>query len=224
MVDESRVIVLDPNRLRVFETGARLFAILAFPNLQEKKQYEAAAEALCSEALSATIAEDPTNADFWRDEYPQYVAINGHERARRLRTFHRPLRDRMLASRMALGFFQEGHSGQPAKLPTSMKRHSLNELAKLVQEQSMESDPENLEKRTWRQSLPVIHLAAAIQVAAHAMASDEVGLFYDINNDALHSEVISLAQVHEKIVLSDPRFGRNRANIIRIRRPSAPPI
>jgi hypothetical protein len=222
MSDENRTIVLAPDRFSALETGARLFAILAFPGPHEEKEYEAAAEAYCADLLHKAVGENPEDADYWSAVYPRYFAITDRDCRRRLRTSERRLRDRMLASRMALGFFQEGHSGKPVRLPESMKRHSLNELARLVQGQSTESDPENLEKRAWRQSLPVVHLAAAMQVAARAMAPDKLAVPYDLSNEALHEQVIALAQVHEEIVLSDPRFGKNRANIIRIRRHPGP--
>ena len=47
-----------------------------------------------------------------------------------------------------------------------MQRLSLNELSKLVLSQSGESNSENVERRAWRETLPVIHLAAAMQIAA----------------------------------------------------------
>jgi hypothetical protein len=209
--------LLDPTRSEPFEIGASLLSILAFPGPAEEGARKGAADALCAEALRKTIAADPEHAVEWRAAYPGYTAIDASESRRRLRTLARRLRDRMIASRMSLGFLQEALAKQPARLPASMSRLSINELSKLVLDQSGESDPENVEKRVWRQSLPVIHLAAAMQIVARAMGADLERYGYVLDNAPLHAAVIYLAQVYEHIVFSDPRFGKRRDQLIRIR-------
>jgi len=98
-----------------------------------------------------------------------------------------------------------------------MLRLSLNELSKLVQSQSGESDPENIERRAWRESRPVIHLAAAIQTLLRIMGPDQEKVGYPLDNASLHEMVVQLAEFNEQIVLSDERFGVRPENLVRIR-------
>jgi hypothetical protein len=212
-----RTLMLDTNQQEPFEIGANLMAILAFPALAEEAAFKKAAEALCAEVLRKTIAAYPDHADDWRAAYPVYSAIDEAECHRRLRTLPRRLRDRMVASRMSLGFLREDISGETVTLPPSMARHSLNELSKLVQPQSGQSDPENVERRAWHDTRPVAHLAAAMQIAARAIVPNQDALGYPLDNPDLHRAVIELAQLHEQMIVSDRRFGAQSEELVRIR-------
>jgi hypothetical protein len=218
-----RTVNLDSSRLEPFEIGARLLSTLAFPGAKEEDACNKAAEALCADQLRVTIVADSINAGEWKSAYPKYAAIDKAECRCRLRTFNRRLRDRMIAARMSLAFFAEGIAQQPAKLPPLMKRHSLNELSKLALRQFDQNEienvvkRENLEHRAWRKSLPVIHIAAAMQIAIRVMAPEREMVGYPLDNAGLHEAIIQLAQLHEEIVLLDQRFGKNRNQLIRIR-------
>src|SRR5208282_4703115 len=173
-----RIVTLDSHEQAAFETGAILLSILAFPAPAEEEASKKAAEALCADVLRVTVANYPDRAADWRVAYPVYAVIDKAESRRRLRTLRRRLRDRMVASRMSLGFFEEGITGRPARLPPAMLRLSLNQLSELVQSQSGESITENIERRAWRDSRPVIHLAAAMQIVIRAMAPDQEAVGY----------------------------------------------
>ena len=192
-----RTVILDSSRLAPFEIGALLLSVLAFPGPTEEDECNRAAEALCADLLRETIRAYPDQAAKWQDAYPDYFAIGRVECRRCLRTYKRRLRDRMVAARMSLGYFQEGIAQQPATLPPSINSLSLNELSKLVLSQSGESNSENVEHRAWRGSRPVIHLAAAIQIEARALAPDEKAFGYPLDNGPLHEAVIRLARIHE---------------------------
>jgi len=215
-----RTIYCDSSKSQPFEIGAMLLAILAFPSGTEDKLCQDAKEALCADVVRATISADLKSAAEWRAAYPAYAGLDAKESRRRLRTFERRMRDRMVAARMALGFLEEGISGVPARLPFSMARHSINELSKLVASQSGQSDPENVERRTWRDTRPVIHLASAIQVLMRRRAPGPQPFGYRLDDAQLHGEVIELARFHEQKVLCDPRFGVRDEQLIRIRRGS----
>ena len=120
---------------------------------------------------------------------------------------------------MSFGFIEHVITGVVPKLPPPMTRLSLNELSKLVQNQSNENDPENLEHRVWRKSRQVMHLAAALQVVlrVQAHATDLETLGYDLEDEELHRTVIDLAHAYEAIVLGDARFGVKADQLIRLR-------
>jgi len=188
---------------------------LAFPSRAEEEARKEAGDALCAQIMHATIAA--ATANDWRAKYPRYVAIDETECRRRLRKFSRRLRDRMVAARMSLGFFSEAITGRPAVLPASMARHSLHELSKLVLEQSGEKYSQNVRRRAWRGSRSVIHLAAAMQVLARASEPGPEPFGYQLHDMNTHRRVIELAEVHERIVLTNQNFRLCRAELIRVR-------
>src|ERR1700719_2970143 len=53
---------------------------------------------------------------------------------------------------MAAPFLQEVELGKRLKLPKSIKRQSLNEMAAFVAGEAGQSEPKNVESRVWRPS------------------------------------------------------------------------
>src|ERR1700730_8823398 len=66
---------------------------------------------------------------------PIYAFRSENEIAKDLRTLERRLRDRMIAARMAVPFLQQVEPGERPKLPKSIKRLALNEMAAFVAEE-----------------------------------------------------------------------------------------
>jgi hypothetical protein len=155
-----RELVLDTGRLALFECGASLLALLAFPSATDEERAEIEAS-LCANHLRAVFEETgdgdkPVKAKY---AFRDLQVINSD-----LRTFDRLIRDRIVAARVAIPFLQRA-SGHGLKLPSSVKRLSINQLAEFVMKEANQSNPENFKTRVWRPSLPVIHLAAAVVVA-----------------------------------------------------------
>jgi hypothetical protein len=212
-----RVYDLGPSLLEPFEIGALLYAVLAFPAEHEQGDLAKAAEALCADVIRLTGEARPTEAANCMSAFPGYAQIDARESRRRLRTFNRRLDDRRIASRMSLGFFQQGWTGRPPELPAGMKRLSLNQLSELVLSESRESVPENVEKRAWRESLPVIHIAAAYQWAVRAASAAGRPLSLDLQELEVHQFIVALARMHEELVLADSRFGIAPEKLVRLR-------
>src|ERR1700694_593205 len=97
--------LLDSSQFEPFEIGAALIAILAFPASHEIDARRQAFEALCADMVRATYEAEPEKAAGLRERFPTYAAIDARESRRRLRTLRRRLQDRMVAARMALGYF-----------------------------------------------------------------------------------------------------------------------
>lgn len=72
----------------------------------------------------------------------------------------------MAAARMAIAYLKEAATGQVPKLPPGIKRLSLNQLSEMVLKDTRERMPENVETRIWGESVPVIHIASAVEVLA----------------------------------------------------------
>jgi hypothetical protein len=126
------------------------------------------------------------------------------------------MRDRIIAGRMGIGFLKESVTGQ---VPEGLKRLSINELAELVLDDAGYSEPENVEARIWRPSLPVIHLATALRLLLH-LGNPLIG---PIGYEALLlgrnviELVIRTAEYH-RVLFTQSRFLRlDPESLIRIR-------
>jgi hypothetical protein len=221
MALKSQTYILDMTRHEPFEIGAKLVAILAFPGHQEVDARERAFEALCADVVRITCKTDREHRAWWSTRFPLYAAIDAAECRRRLRTLNRRLRHRMKAGQMALGFFDEAlrrmlasiaeaHSdlkaqigdvgARPTPLPDGVERHSLNALIRYHFPQSNDDGWHNQEHRIWRESLPVIHLAAALHVLGRQLRPEAATFAYDLHDLDLHRRVLALAAVHEESV------------------------
>jgi hypothetical protein len=209
---------LDPTMFPPIQIGALLMAIVAWPEAEEMEGLGLVAEAIAADTLRKAYGVLPSDeADLWKADFPGLAAIDRREIKRCLRTFKRRYRDRMVAARMALGFIEEGLTGKPVRLPPSMRRHSLNQLSALVKSDLPLDDPEMIERRIWRASRPVVHIAVALQVWARMQGLDAKDIPYPLDDGDLHSAIIALAEAYEPVVLGDRRFGVREENIVRLR-------
>jgi hypothetical protein len=133
-----------------------------------------------------------------------------------LRTLDRRMRDRMIAGRMGIGFLKEAVTGQ---VPEALKRLSINELAELVCDDCGYSEPQNVETRIWRPSLPVIHLATALQLFLH-LGDPEFGpIGYEtlLLGRAVIELVIRTAEYHRDLFIQSRALRLDPERLIRIR-------
>lgn len=155
---------IDFSNSEVHECGATLVTLLAIPKDDEEDSARGRLHAsLCALALRARY-EDSAVEHLPQLMKPIHAFRKDKDIGRDLRTLRRRLRDRMVAARMAIGFLQEVELGRLPPLPRAIERLSVNQLSELVLEDAGQTDPENVETRIWRPSLPVIHLAAATAV------------------------------------------------------------
>src|SRR5215469_334097 len=152
--------LIDLDNVEIYEAGALLITLLAYPG--EKEEVWARVHAsLCSYALCTKAASEPDRQAVPQPIKPIHAFRSEEDISRDLRTLDRRMRDRIIAGRMGIGFLKEVVTRQ---VPEGLKRLSINELAELVLEDAGYSEPENVETRIWRPSLPVIHLATAFRL------------------------------------------------------------
>ena len=130
---------IDFNRVEVYEAGALLITLLAYPREREEVWAQVHAS-LCSYALRIKSASEPNWATVPQPMKPIYAFRLQQDISRDLRTLDRRIRDRMIAGRMGIGFLKEAVTGQ---VPAGLKRLSINELAELVRGEARYSEPEN---------------------------------------------------------------------------------
>ena len=95
----------------------------------------------------------------------------------------------------------------------------INQLAELVLDDTRFTDPHNVETRIWRPSLPVVHLASAIQVYLTLREADtpQIGLETLLLNRAMIESVIQGAAYHETLMAQSRHLRFDPEKMIRIR-------
>jgi hypothetical protein len=107
------------------------------------------------------------------------------------------------------------------KLPTGVKRLSVNELSVMVSEDTDQIDAENVETRIWRPSLPVLHIAAAVAVAIdiadrhHQHPVDFSALILD---RFIIEWVIAASQEYAGLIEKSAHLKAHAGQLIRLRR------
>jgi hypothetical protein len=213
--------VIDLHRFTVYEAGAVLISLLAFPGDSEEEIRAAAHASLCHHALRAVCEFAPDWALHPQPIKPLYALRTSHEVRNDLRTLQRRLRDRMAAGRMAIGFLKVAIS-DPMKKPA--QRVSINQMARLVLEDAGQTDPENVETRIWRPSLPAIHIASAVQLFLQLAASTigKLGLETFLFNQWAIECVVQAAEYHASIIAKTKGLPIDPARLITIRLAEAP--
>jgi hypothetical protein len=194
-------LIIDFKKLQVYEAGALLLTHLAYPERTATDDQRGGLHAtLCALALHELYGQSPEweTPQFMK---PIYAFRTDKQIDKDLRTFPRRMRDRAIAGRMAMAFLMEAETGKVPELPEGIKRLSLNEISAMVLDENIESEPENIETRTWRPSRPVIHLAAAIQYTLQKFAREknihDVTYMDFLLCDFLIEYVVRLAQIYE---------------------------
>lgn len=216
-----RLIVIDFDRLEVYEAGALLLTWLAYPrdSTDDDEIRSRVHEALCACALRARCEMAPVWASSPQLIKPTYLSQTERECNRSLRTLPRRLRDRMVAARMAYPFLMAAESGEVPKLPASVKRLSINQMAELVLSDAGQTDPENVKTRIWRESRPVIHLASAVHGYLHLAEgkTEAVGLGPLLSCRPVLEYVIRNAEHCEAVVARSGGLRVDPEQLLRIR-------
>jgi len=212
------VRLIDFNRLAVYEAGALLVTLLAFPDASDEAQGKVHAS-LCNYALKIGNALEPELTILPQAIKPFYAFRSERDCNRDLRTLARRWRDRMVAGRMGIAFLKEALPGQVLELPRTMKRLSINQLAELVLDDTRFTDPHNVETRIWRPSRPVVHLASAIQVYLTLREADKprIGLETLLLNRAMIESVVLGAAYHEILMAQSRHLRFDPEKMIKIR-------
>ena len=203
----------------IYECGATLLALLAYPQDDEEDSHRASLYAsLCALGLRYQCMMDENEITPILIK-PVHAFRSEQEIAKDLRTLERRLRDRMVAARMAVPFLQEVELGKMPKLPKSIKRLSLNEMAAFVAGEAGQSDSQNVESRVWRPSLRVIHLAVAALIIGtdHVRAGGTTAMETFLVSQVFIKAVVKEAEVNEERIAKATRLPLDTANLIRVR-------
>ena len=224
MVASKNVIPIRVSVVSPYESGAVLFTYLAFPEPEADIRRADVYTALCNLALRTTGAED--ESWLWTPTLikPGYALMRETEVQRAVRTMDRRLQARLSAAIVAKALLEEVAPGQSPHLPPGVEKPTLAALGEYVLFRNRTSvdlsDVRNFHARVWQASLPVIHLAVALNVLF------ERTLAVGIGNLAVHDLVRSREVIEfltrtatelEPIVLSNPQFGIGADQLVRFR-------
>jgi hypothetical protein len=211
---------IDFNHLEVYEAGALLVTLLAYPgeSRHDDGPRSRLHASLCACVLRAPYETDPDWSISPQLAKPVYMLQSKSDCERGLRQLKRRLRDRMIAARMAYPFLKGAENGEVPKLPTSVKRLSINAMSELVLEDAGYSEPENVETRIWRPSRPVIHLASAVHGYLHlGTEHEELGLGLLLTCREVIEYIIRSAEYCEHLVVSSKHLRINADKLIKLR-------
>jgi hypothetical protein len=149
---------------------------------------------------------------------PIYALRTSAEVRRDLRTLRRRLRDRMAAGRMAIGILKEKLTGGSIELPVGLSRVSVNQMARLVLADVGQTDPDNVKTRIWRPSLPVVHIASAVQVFLQLAEPElgRIGLETLLLNRGAIECVVRAADCHASIIAQAGGLPIDPARLVRL--------
>lgn len=207
-----------------YEAGAVLFSYLAFPEPEAEAQRADVHAALCHLTLRAT-GDDDTDW-LWAPTLikPGYALMREAEVERATRSIDRRLADRLKASIVAKPFLEEVAQGQLPRLPPGVAKPTLAALGKYVLFRNRASvdvsDVRNFHARVWQASLPVIHLAVALNVLFERTLAISMGklAIHDLVRSREAVEFLTQTATElEPIILSNPRFGIASDQLVRFR-------
>jgi len=158
-----RIYRVDLGTQATYEAGALLLTLLAFP--KETADDRALAElhaALCTAALIERSRTDVEWSLARQAIKPVHFSVARDVVKKRMRTFERALRDRMIAGRVANAIIFDAAGLNPT-LPKGCEGFAIKQLIKMALDDLGQADAENAEHRVWRATLPAVHLAAAVQ-------------------------------------------------------------
>jgi hypothetical protein len=214
-----REYTIDYSRMEPYEAGAAVVSLLAWPDASATDETLGAVHSsLCAWYLRDRAVHEPAWMTSRLSAKRLYVLREREVMLHDLRQLPRRLRDRMVAARMAIGFMQEVELGRIPKLPPGVKRLTLNEMAQLVLDDAHQSEPQNVETRIWRPSIPVLHLATATATTMEQLEGQGQGCFTFMDmiaNPALLQFIVERAALHAEIIIKS-RLPINAECLIRV--------
>jgi hypothetical protein len=208
---------LDFSSTEIYECGALLSALLAYPRDTDANQRDLLIASLCAQYLRERYlgSSEEIIPQLMK---PVHALRSEADMKKGLKTLKRRLRDRMVAAHVAASFLLRSGGFEPA-LPEGVSKLSLNQMTAFVAQFARQSVAENLETRIWRESIPVIHLAVATAVEINEgerldLGSTSVGdiLF---SRDIIE-QIIWRAQIFQLYIEADPKLPIDPKKLIKV--------
>jgi hypothetical protein len=205
-------------RNEIYECGAELLSVLACPEQSDEAKRFQLCVSLCGKAiwLKYMLAQDDWTPVPVR---LQYVFRDSKDINRDVNFVVRRMGERMVAGRMAVPFFQRSKLGRVAALPEEIKRLSVNQMTEYVLEDAGQADSENVKKRVWRPTQPVIHIAAAAAIVGQQLRNSGQVLALEsfLFQRVLIEFVVRQAEELGELIAKDAQFPVKAEKLVRVR-------
>lgn len=211
---------LSYTRDEVYECGAALLTVLVCAKAIDDKRGRELYRSLCAKALWLKHLANPDDSTPIT-VIPQYVFRDRKIIDRDLGIIRSRLRERLIAGAMAVPFVREAKVGPIEHKPEGIKWISLNQIAEYppVLEDAGQRDAQNLKKRFWAPSRPVMHLAAAVFIVGEQLRKGRETIpVEDFLFDGLFiKRVVWLGGQLQELIANDPNFPIKRDQLIPFR-------
>lgn len=153
--------------LEPYEIGAAVLALVAHPDDKDSETRSELEAALCREAIYAHALADAGWAQKHQNIKPAYLMIDPKKGDQLLLDVNNRLRDRLQAARWFRPFLHLAEHGVAPPLPEGVKRLNKSQIIEYTSADSTVKNTDNFRKRIVEPSLPIIHLASALEFIIH---------------------------------------------------------
>lgn len=200
-----QIVKLGPGECPDLESSARYFAALAYPMETDAEARSNAAAAWVASYLHKLNEMDGSTDPFEDTRLNQFVELQSAWCRATLRSAMRRLRDRSDCARAVRPWILELLGGHHAPVPGVAKFTQRQIALYLCNNQPQRAA--NFERRVWRASRPVIHLAAANDLYLSEIDPGGRGVGIDLSSANLIRDRAVQAARLQPLIAADPRFG-----------------
>lgn len=208
-----RNIQLGPGIGEPFEVGAQFFAALAFPERNEDSARTEAELAFSAGYLHEANRVDESNAPFLHARLNEIAARRPRWVQQKLRTIHRRLEDRSEAARAVRPWVSEHIGVGPHPPVAGIKKFTMRQIALYLCDQD-DDRAGRFQKRVWRPSRPVLHLAIAIDEALYSIELTDNRFDVPIDAVDVFRSIVARSAWLQPRIAADRRFGIDQGDQI----------
>lgn len=220
--NDSNLIQVDFNNQPVYENAATVLVALLYSEPRDTDADRShALKILCSRALYLRAQQEPNWANSSTPNKLCDAMTSVDEINRALKDINRRLLRRWVAGAMVLPFLEIAATGQCAVAQDQRGKTTVNHMAERVINTAPESSTEDVKKRIWGPSKPVLHLAAAFSFERYMRARR--GEVFDFNaffwDPVFVARIIVAADLYRPLlerVIRPAKFKLDPATLIRI--------
>ena len=200
--------------METFELSNMLLALLAYPDSETKRHLlESKLNRLTSASGEASEAVDPTSTSDSGDIQALELSVRAQVDGKRI--WNR-LDQRMRVALMFRPFVKKWLQGQLPDLPAGLRRYSINELSRYVTSDDQDV-AHNFEKRWFRSTLPVLHLAIAFDLVSTVRFGPERQIRFNVHDQDFVADVLLWSVWFEGFVIDNELYSVNPLELIRLR-------
>jgi hypothetical protein len=216
-----RLIEISASRIETYEVGAAFLTFLAYPGGKEDETARGwFSDVLCREALCAMALSDPEWSRQKQLIKPAYLLLDDKQADRYLKKGLGEIRNRLQAARMVRPFFQRAQTGDWPALVPGIKHWSKSEVMNFMAIEGPINDPKNIDHRSIKPSLPVLHLAAALEHAVTKAEEEGIDKFSHLDvllRPGLATAIIDYARLVEPLLPKISTFTIDPEKVILLR-------